>query len=370
MKVILLTAILFISLLQLTCKEDSPVTVIPPTGQDTTSHYFAFTSYTFGNGSSNSYLNDVVVIDENNIWAVGEINVADTSEKGYSTFNAVNWNGKEWKLKKIMFYTFCNQSYKHPYPASSIAAFSDKDIWISSGSQITHFDSEDQLSIECIPASVSKIWGRNSDDFYVVGNNGNIAYYNGTSWQKINSGTSVDLQDVWGSSDGKSIWIAGFNYSIGTIFLRNSGKGFEKILEITEPDMPHPENQITHVFKSLWAANADTVYLGAIGRIYAAPKNTEGYAKENIWWNYSNSGELPPETNAIRGNAPNDIFVCGYLKFLMHWNGKSWNRYKEIEGAGNWKALAVKKNVIAVVGYNNSFPLTATIVIGKRNSNY
>ncbi len=46
---------------------------------DTTSHNFTFTSWTFGTvGSSTLY--DVAIINENNIWAVGEIMIADTSQ--------------------------------------------------------------------------------------------------------------------------------------------------------------------------------------------------------------------------------------------------------------------------------------------------
>ena len=59
---------------------------------DTTSHDFIFESFTFGD-ISNSYLFDVAIINENNIWAVGEIRIADTSAIGYTKYNAVHWMG-------------------------------------------------------------------------------------------------------------------------------------------------------------------------------------------------------------------------------------------------------------------------------------
>ncbi len=71
----------------------------------------------------------------------------------------------------------------------------------------------------------------------------------------------------------------------------------------------------------MWTDKKDTVYLGAIGRVYAAPKNTTGYAKENIWWDYVNEQNSRKQTNIIRGTAGNDIFVGGYLQFVRHWNG-------------------------------------------------
>ena len=49
------------------------------TTMDTTSHNFTWQSWTFGDIGS-SVLYDVAIINENNIWAVGEINIADTSK--------------------------------------------------------------------------------------------------------------------------------------------------------------------------------------------------------------------------------------------------------------------------------------------------
>ena len=45
---------------------------------DTTSHDFTFSSYTFGGQAGSCALYDVAIIDENNIWAVGEIYLLDS----------------------------------------------------------------------------------------------------------------------------------------------------------------------------------------------------------------------------------------------------------------------------------------------------
>jgi hypothetical protein len=67
------------------------------TTMDTTSHNFTFQTWTFGTIGS-SVLYDVAIIDENNIIAVGEIMVADSSPNGYTTYNAVHWDGNHWEL--------------------------------------------------------------------------------------------------------------------------------------------------------------------------------------------------------------------------------------------------------------------------------
>ena len=73
------------------------------TTMDTTSHNFTFQSWTFGTIGS-SVLYDVAIINENNIWAVGEIMIADTSQNGYTTYNAVHWDGNDWELLRIPNY--------------------------------------------------------------------------------------------------------------------------------------------------------------------------------------------------------------------------------------------------------------------------
>lgn len=148
---------------------------------DTTNHDLVWETIAFGGGGS-SILRDVAVIDENNIWAVGEIHTEDTDQFDSNgvwvqPYNAVHWDGQKWELKKILFYTFCNQTHKAPYQATSIFKFSDNTIAIASNaSQITYISNGEQDRIDCIPSSINKIWGTSSNDIYVVGNNGNIAH--------------------------------------------------------------------------------------------------------------------------------------------------------------------------------------------------
>ncbi|MCH9029576.1 MAG: glucosyl transferase, partial [Bacteroidetes bacterium] len=79
------------------------------TTMDTTSHEFTFETFTFGTIGS-SVLRDVAIIDENNIWAVGEIYLNDSLGKpDPNAYNAIHWDGNSWKLLQLQFFTFCNQ---------------------------------------------------------------------------------------------------------------------------------------------------------------------------------------------------------------------------------------------------------------------
>ena len=98
------------------------------------SHNFTFEMITFGREIGSSVLYDVAIIDENNIWAVGDIWIKDdTSSLGYTKYNAVHWDGSQWELK-------VNNSYVQGFavPITSIWAFSESDIWFAHCGYMVH----------------------------------------------------------------------------------------------------------------------------------------------------------------------------------------------------------------------------------------
>lgn len=178
---------------------------IQVTTMDTTSHNFAWETFTFGGGSS-SYFNDVAIINENNIWAVGEIHTEETDKFDSNgvwvkPYNAVHWDGIKWELKKILYK---NNFWK----INTILAFNENDIWFDA---FVHWNGI-SFSNETIPNVLmgwrsNSMWGVSNEDFYIVGNEGNIAHYNGTKWTKIETGTELDIQDIWGTyNEKRSKW--------------------------------------------------------------------------------------------------------------------------------------------------------------------
>jgi len=88
---------------------------------DTTSHNFSWQSWTFGEHSS-SVLYDVAIINENDIWAVGEIYMNDSlGNPDPTSYNAVHWDGQNWELIKTGGYG--------GYPRRTVFAFSANDVW-------------------------------------------------------------------------------------------------------------------------------------------------------------------------------------------------------------------------------------------------
>jgi hypothetical protein len=68
--------------------------------------------------------------------------------------------------------------------------------------------------------------------------------------------------------------------------------------------------------------------------------------------------------DAVRGNALNDIFICGAYGEMLHYNGVSWKSYISQTGIdGAYLGLAVSGNTVIAVGEE---PPQAIILMGRR----
>jgi len=172
------------------------------TTMDTTSHNFQWEIFEFGGVHGSSVLYDVAIVNENDIWAVGEIHTAETDTfdslgNWIPPYNAMHWNGSEWELKRVNFYLCPNGTSPTPYPIKAVFAFSSDNIWFTRGGSIVHWDGSEFIH-DCqinsvIDGSINEIWGTDSNGLYAVGYAGTIVYYTGQFWSPLISGTEVDL---------------------------------------------------------------------------------------------------------------------------------------------------------------------------------
>jgi len=319
---------------------------------DTTSHNFTWQTFEFGQHSS-SVLYDVAIIDENNIWAVGEIYMNDSLGNLDPIFyNAAYWNGQNWKLKKI-FYEGGIWTIK------TIFAFSANDIWFSA---FVKYDGQNFIELPIPPIltgwSINKIWGSSSNDLYVVGNNGNIAHYNESSWTKIVSGTDVDLKDIWGTSDGDKIFISGYSIDFSRSIL----------LKVT--------NNTTFTF---WENNTISGTLPYGNLIYSIRgygnslfiSSNNGNFEDKLTINYQTQilFVVPRRVYKITVTNKNDIYTAGNRSNLWHYNGVSKKElYVNLAVPSPFFSIAAKGNTIIAVGTKVESVVyhKATIVIGRR----
>ncbi|HCY76600.1 MAG TPA: glucosyl transferase [Ignavibacteriales bacterium] len=329
---------------------------VPVTTLDTTSHNFTWQTFTFGQ-HQHSVLYDVAVIDENNIWAVGAIYMNDSlGNPDPTSFNAVHWDGQHWELKKI--------GGIGGWACHTVFAFSANDIWFEG---TIHWDGASynvhKNGWPLMPNGdgwqVNRMWGSNSNDLYAVGNNGNIAYYNGTSWTKLESGTTVNLNDVWGNADGKTGWACGYTDDYGTSALIKIKDGVvEKVFE----GFSNSQSNGYYVgpMSGVWSDNVYRVFLMNWGGIYLQQNNNQFYIEKEIA-RFSNAGF------GMDGTAYNNIFACG-VGFVGHWNGYTYQEYPELfQQQRTFKSVKANTNIVCAVGmdYNSPIYSNAVIVLGK-----
>lgn len=315
---------------------------------DTTSSNFTWQTFSFGEHSS-SVLYGVSIIDENNIWAVGEIYMNDsTGQADSDAYNVAHWNGNEWDFKKLQFYTFCNQSNTGSYPATSIITFSKNDLWISSASQVTRYNGTDQLVTECISTSVNKLWGTDSSNVYAAGSNSVISHYNGQDWQKIETGTELDFYDIHGNGEQGVVAVAAkiFESLDKAIYSINpSGK----VQSLAVEGIPYP-------ISGIWFDESGVTYIVGSGMYRKVNQHT------TLAWQSFHDGITNNYLQAIDGNGLNDIVVAGAFGELLHFNGMEWKSfYQGIDG--NLYDINLKSDFVVAAGYEGR---QAYITIGER----
>ena len=155
------------------CKHN-PVDPGDTTKVDTTSHAFTFQQYSWGNNGS-SYFQDVAILSDTNIWAVGEIQILEYDSSGNqitSPYGAAHWDGTSWKLVAV----YDNLYNLAIAPIQGIYAVGSNDFWFAAGS-IFHWDgiskqaklSLSRFDISSSNTMITKIWGTSSSNVYGVG---------------------------------------------------------------------------------------------------------------------------------------------------------------------------------------------------------
>lgn len=323
------------------------------TTMDTTSHNFTWQSWEFGQHSS-SALYDVAIIDENNIWAVGEIYMFDSlGNPDPNAYNAVHWDGTKWELKRIYHYSQCNPVDYPPFRA--IWAFSDTQIVLTSGGSIGWFNgkiNKPDCSIRpLLTGSINKLWGSSSEDLYAVGNNGNIAHWDGVRWRKIESGTTLNINDIWGdynetTGEWEILAVAANVYNSlekEVIKIKNSQSYKLSNFGIEEP------------LRGVWFKVNRKYYLVGSGTYMKT------FLTENEW--KGNPRDITNYfENAIRANSTNDVIVVGAFGEVLHFNGYSWKSFihQTYLPSGTYLSVDVKGNILVAVGWNSRQAIITT----------
>jgi hypothetical protein len=321
---------------------------------DTTSHNFTWQTWTFGGQAGSCTLYDVAIIDENNIWAVGEIYIADTSQNGYTLYNAVHWDGNQWELKRIK--TNACGGVVYP-PIKAIFAFSSDDILFAHiDGSITYYDginfTNDCSLITQLNGSANKIWGVSRNDYYVVSGNGFIAHYQNGQWSRIESGTDLDFHDIYGATDSKT--------GEQQILAVASDGWNEKILQVKNAVITILQDYgLSKDLHSVWFEPERRYYIVGAGIFQ------KHSLKDSIWTVYPPGVVTNYYSGSIDGNGINDVFVTGAFFEVVHFNGANWFSYRNVFPLenGTFGRVAIKSNLVVMAGFKNQ---QAIIAMGLR----
>ena len=324
----------------------------PARTMDTTSHNWVFDPPVMLGDGSSSVLYDVAIINETLAYAVGEIYKQDSlGNWDPNAYNLVKWDGSSWELMRIQFYTFCGQPGTGSYPAKSIFAFGPTDIWIGmNGSQVVRWNGQSQSVPMCTPVSINKLWGENPSSVYAVGNGGGIARYDGTSWRRVESGTGLDVYDVYGSG-GVVVAVAAkqfVNFDRRVLVLTPS-----RVDSVSSTGIPFSLNGVWFTSRSYYVVGA-----GMYTTSVLSPSTT---------W----KAVTPQVTNyylyTIRGQGLNDIVSAGGFGEFLHFNGVSWRSYRSQLSlpSGSYRSVSLRDNLCIAVGYDSP---DAAVVVGRRTN--
>ncbi|MBM4445354.1 MAG: hypothetical protein FJ020_08665 [Chloroflexi bacterium] len=182
--------------------------------------------------------------------------------------------------------------------------------------------------------NLNDVWGSVSDNVvYAVGNGGTILRYRDGAWSSMESLTSVQLNAVWGSS-GSAVYAVGAE---GTI------RWYDGSVPGTWTGMG---GGTTVVLNDVWGSSAtDIFFVGDAGTI--------GRFENGGWSSMSIGGGASPDLMALWGATPSDVFAVGEQGAIIRYLGSgSWtqmsspstNNLNGVWGSSSSNAYAVGDN--------------------------
>lgn len=323
---------------------------VPVTTMDTTSHDFIWEMFEFGDHSS-SVLLDVAIINENDIWAVGEIFLNDsTGQADIDSYNAAHWDGQQWQPIRVPVQICGTPAIGSPI-LRSVFSFSSAEVLFTEGGNLVTWDGVEYSQI-CLPSglilgTLRKIWGRSTTDLYMVGDRGTIVHWDGSTWRRIESGTELDVNDLFGVVDSEGLEV----YAV-------AARQFVTL-----------ERQILQVKNTIVTALSDSGIPGSLQSLWFEPGRKYYVAGNGMYWKrliadpdqWLDTGATPYYLYSIHGGELNDIVACGTFGELVHFNGVSWRSYRTATALsqGLLYKVRISDNYVVAVGFDGSRAVVA-----------
>ncbi len=316
---------------------------------DTTSQDYAWTVQTVGIGFGGR-LRDVCLINDSCIWAVGRIDSGLYDSLGVPiVYNAMRYDGHQWHYIQIKY----DQSVFEHF---SVLGFSENDVWLATGGRTAHWDGN-RFTTALIggerQGAIVKLWGTSSSNIYAIGDLGTIAHFDGTTWRRMESGTTTNLIDIYGTPDGESVWVAGYTNAPALSVILSLQNGLWKTLWSKGQHSSLPYRNVY----SLWTAGGSEFAVMADVSAYfhsrLAPMRTRFQTDLHVGVGW-----------CVRGSGRNNLAVASTFGNMWHYNGIRWMHYTALANPSDWyRGIAVGQNIIVAVGERGG---SALIAIGRK----
>jgi hypothetical protein len=240
-----------------------------------TSHEFKWEVYRFGDNRITSYFEDVALTENNEIWAVGNFKLAGSQGEWVDTvYNAAHWDGEKWEKERFNFKGMGN--YSGYSSIAAVTTFNQNLVFYDDYGGYLEWNGS-RWKTEYIQTGrrggIEKAWGTGLNNIYLACSDGGITYYNGESFQLIESGTTTDIYDVWGYRDiesGEEIKLFAVSYiaQLGEMkLLKLDGKN-----NLINLNWPFDRSLV-----SVWTTSGNVIYTAGDGVF----ENKSGHWRQN-----------------------------------------------------------------------------------------
>jgi hypothetical protein len=306
----------------------------------TTSHEIEWEVDTLG--SPGDQLRDVWGLDENNVWAVGYVEMSGT------TSGIIKWDGTSWQPYastqgvKYGIYGFDENNLVYVGESSNTGIIG---IWNGSTWTIYHRDYFQSQGFTAYP--LNAVWGSSPEDIWAVGREGTIVHWDGEKWEKVDLSLPEDFifWDIDGT-DKNNVYAAGDVRNEYFKLFKYDGIDWKEILT--------GENSVS-IQSQVYTPRNGIVYL----MDYTHYKIENGVV-EQIY--------LPAQRGAIyglSGSGTNNMATVGVLSEVFHYDGSSWIKQVDVykvDGSRWLRGVYVSEGKIFCVGRDN---MGASILIGR-----
>lgn len=333
-----------------------------PTGTDTTSHNFTWQIDTIG--YRNASLADGVIINENDMWVVGEIYPDSASYKDAIAYGAAHWDGMKWTPEKVVARWFHdNPDIKSQVRIGGIVQTDDGSLFISSGLVLMKRENSSWIEkgLDIIDGKgFQKIWGIKSDDIYIYGVNGGLYHYNGSSLTLIPTNTTLDIMDMQGdynpyTKEYELLALASTDYSHlnGSKLLKIKNKS------VTELSVKGINN---YSKEKLWFYQGSNYWIVGDGEYFKQSLS------DSIWNRKSDHPSSNWVANDINGWNPNDILLALGDGHILHYNGSNWKDFKNELKLNNVSIgkIIIKNDLVLLLGVTYDGKFKGIIIRGIR----